>query len=219
MSITATALAPCSRCGEKTEITIYKSINISENPELKEKIRNGSLFIWECPHCRQANLARYETLYHDPEQKIMIWLMPSGELSETQMQAIANHTRAMGNYRLRLVKDVGALMEKILIFDSGLDDMAVEMCKYVTKMELVSRNGSAREEIESMPFHFHRTDETDGVRSLVFIYPDSGQMASLNVGFNVYEDSLGILERNPDIIPGQDTFMKIDQDWISSFMK
>ena len=44
-------------------------------------------------------------------------------------------------------------------------------------------------------------------------------MASLNVGFNVYEDSLGILERNPDIIPGQDTFMKIDQDWISSFMK
>ena len=111
MSITAKALAPCSRCGEKTEITIYKSINISENPELKEKIRNGSLFIWECPHCRQANLARYETLYHDPEQKIMIWLMPSGELSETQMQAIANHTRAMGNYRLRLVKDVGALME------------------------------------------------------------------------------------------------------------
>ena len=41
MSITATALAPCSKCGEKSEITVYKSINVSENTELKEKISNG----------------------------------------------------------------------------------------------------------------------------------------------------------------------------------
>ena len=95
MSITATALAPCSKCGEKSEITVYKSINVSENPELKEKIRNGSLFLWKCPHCGQANLARYESLYHDPEKKIMIWLMPSGDLPESQMQAIANHTKAL----------------------------------------------------------------------------------------------------------------------------
>ena len=103
MSITATALAPCNRCGERSEITVYKSMNVAENPELKEKLRDGSLFIWECPHCHQANLARYETLYHDPEKKIMIWLMPAGELPESQMKAIANHTRAMGDYRLRMV--------------------------------------------------------------------------------------------------------------------
>ena len=72
MSITAEAMAPCSKCGKKSEITIYRSINTAENPELKEKIRNGSLFIWECPECHQANLAKYETLYHDPEKKIML---------------------------------------------------------------------------------------------------------------------------------------------------
>ena len=215
MSITATALAPCSKCGEKSEITVYRSINISENPELKEKIRNGSLFIWECPHCRQANLAKYESLYHDPEGKIMIWLMPSGDLSETQMQAISNHTKAMGKYRLRLVKDVGELMEKILIFDAGLDDMAIEMCKYVTKMELVSKKRAGSENLAGAVFHFHRLEENDGMKSLVFIYPASGQMMSINIGYNVYEDSLGILQRNPDIIP-HDTFMKIDQDWIDS---
>ena len=219
MSIIAKALAPCSKCGEKSEITIYKSINISGNPELKEKLRDGSLFIWECPHCHQANLARYETLYHDPEKKIMIWLMPSGDLSETQMQAIANHTRAMGGYRLRLVKDVGALMEKLLIFDAGLDDMAVEMCKYVTKMEMMSGNRGMQEQLASAPIHFHRTEDNDGMKSLVFIYPAAGQMMSFRIGFNVYEDSLGIIARNPDIVPPQDTFTRIDQDWILSFMK
>lgn len=218
MSITATAIAPCSRCGERSEITIYKSINTSENPELKEKLRDGSLFIWECPHCRQANLARYETLYHDPEKKVMIWLMPSGELPESQMKAIANHTRAMGDYRLRMVKDVGELMEKILIFDAGLSDLAVEMCKYVTRMEILSKNKESSGEMASAHFHFHRLEERNGIRFLVFIYPSGGNMASLNVGFNVYEDSLGIIDRNPDIVPS-DAFMKIDQDWIQSFMK
>lgn len=218
MSIIAEAIAPCSRCGEKSEITVYKSINTSENPELADKIRNGSLFVWECPHCHQANLAKYESLYHDPARKIMIWLMPSGDLPETQARAISNHAKAMGGYRLRLVKDVGALMEKVLIFDAGLDDLAMEMCKYVTRMEMMSQKNAGRENLADIPLHFHRTEDHDGVKTLVFIYPDNGRMASISVGFNVYEDASGIIERNPDIIPA-DPFMKIDRDWILSFMK
>ena len=38
MSIINEALAPCSKCGQQTKVTVYKSINISENPELKEKV-------------------------------------------------------------------------------------------------------------------------------------------------------------------------------------
>ncbi len=218
MSITAEALAPCSKCGEKTRIKIYRSINTSEDPGLKEKIRNGSLFVWECPHCHQANLARYECLYHDPVSRIMVWLVPSGDFPESQMEAISNHTRAMGGYRLRLVSDVGALMEKILIFDAGLDDMAVEMCKYVTIMEMLSKGNHASDSISGTSFHFHRIEEKDGMKYMVFIYPSSGRMMSLDVGFNVYEDSLGIIGRNPDIIP-DGPFMKIDQEWISSVIR
>ena len=218
MSITATALAPCSKCGEKAEITIYKSINTAENPELREKISNGSLFIWKCPHCGQANLAKYESLYHDPDGKIMIWLMPSGDLPETQMQAISNHAKAMGDYRLRRVEDVGELMEKVLIFDAGLDDMAVEMCKYVTKMEMSAKKSAGQENLADTPFHFHRIEDIDGMKCLVFIYPSAGQMMSLNVGYNVYEDSIGILQRNPDIIP-QGTFLKIDRNWLASVIR
>ena len=121
MSLTAKANGVCSKCGQTTEITVYKSINTADNPELKEKVKNGSLFLWECPHCGTVNLARYETLYHDPQKKLMLWLVPDGKISETQMQAITNHTKAMGGYTLRLVRDMGELLEKVLIFDAGLD--------------------------------------------------------------------------------------------------
>ena len=56
MSIINEALAPCSKCGQQTKVTVYRSINISENPELKAKVKDGSLFLWECPHCGQVNL-------------------------------------------------------------------------------------------------------------------------------------------------------------------
>ena len=139
MSITAEAIAPCSKCGTQHKITIYRSINTAENPEIKEKLKDGSLFVWECPECHQKNLAKYEILYHDPEKKIMIWLLPSGDLPESQMNAIKNHTEAMGNYTLRRVSDTGSLMEKILIFDAGLDVAVIELCKYVTKTELAGK--------------------------------------------------------------------------------
>ena len=129
MSIINEALAPCTKCGQQHKVTVYRSINISENPELKAKVTDGSLFLWECPHCGQVNLTKYETLYHDPSGKLMVWLIPEGEISETQMHAITMHTKAMGGYTLRRVNDMGSLMEKVLINTAGLDDAVLEMCK------------------------------------------------------------------------------------------
>ncbi len=217
MSIINQALAPCSRCGQQHQITVYRSINISENPELKDKVRDGSLFLWECPHCGQVNLAKYETLYHDPAAKLMVWLIPSGEVSETQMQAITMHTKAMGGYTLRRVNDMGSLMEKVLIKDAGLDDMVLEMCKYVTKLEMVQKSVSAeqKEDFMAAAFHFYRSEGERDERLITFMYGLEGQMLGVNIGWNVYQDCSGILERNPQIRPDEG-FAVIDAGWLSS---
>lgn len=217
MSIINEALAPCSKCGQQHKVNVYRSINTGENPELKEKVRDGSLFLWECPHCGQVNLARYETLYHDPSSKVMIWLIPEGEVSETQMQAITMHTKAMGGYTLRRVNDMGSLMEKVLISDSGLDDVVLEMCKYVTKLEMLQKSVSAEQKDEFMAsvFHFYRSEGEGEERILTFMYALDGQMLGVNIGWNVYQDCSGILERNPQIKPA-DGFPRIDADWLSS---
>ena len=217
MSIISQALAPCSKCGQQNNVTIYKSINISENPELKEKVCDGSLFLWECPHCGQVNLAKYETLYHDPAAKLMVWLIPAGEISETQMHAITMHTKAMGGYTLRRVNDMGSLMEKVLISDAGFDDVVLEMCKYVTKMEMIQKSVSAeqKEEFLASVFHFYRCEGEGDERILTFMYALNGQMLGVNIGWNVYHDCAGILERNPQVRP-EEGFAKVDADWLSS---
>ena len=155
MSLINEALAPCSKCGQQHKVIVYRSINISDNPELKDKVRDGSLFLWECPHCGQVNLAKYETLYHDPAAKLMVWLIPAGEVSETQMQAITMHTKAMGGYTLRRVNDMGSLMEKVLVRDAQLDDVVLEMCKYITKLEMVQTTVGQEQKDEFMASTFH----------------------------------------------------------------
>lgn len=218
MSIINEALAPCSKCGQQQKITVYRSINVSENPELKAKVKDGSLFLWECPHCGQMNLAKYETLYHDPASKLMVWLIPNGEVSESQMQAITMHTKAMGGYTLRRVNDMGTLMEKVLISDAGLDDVVIEMVKYVTRLEMVQKSVGAdrKDEFMAAAFHFYRIEGEDDGRTLTFMYPFDGQMMGVNVGWNVYQDCEGILSRNPQIRPSTNTFERIDPTWLST---
>ncbi len=219
MSITVQAIAPCSKCGERHTIDVYKSINVSENPELKAKVRDGSLFLWECPHCGQANLARYETLYHDPEGKLMVWFIPEGEISESQMQAITMHTKAMGGYTLRRVNDTGSLMEKILVHDAGLDDVVLEMCKYVIKMEMTSKlSNEQAAELMTSAFRFYRLEGEGDDRLITLMYPYNRQMVGAKIGWNVYQDCLGILQRNTHIRPAEG-FARIDSDWLNSVMK
>lgn len=219
MSIIKEASAPCSKCGEKQIIRIYRSINVSEDPQLKEKVRNGSLFLWECPHCGQVNLAKYETLYHDPAARLMVWLLPEGDISETQMKAITMHTKAMGGYTLRRVTDMGSLMEKVLIHDAGLDDVVLEMCKYVTKMEMISKitGKDNQEALMKAKFNFYRIEGEADERMITLMFPHDGQMSGVNIGWNVYQDCEGILSRNPHIRPGEG-FVNVDADWLATML-
>ena len=226
MSLTAKANGVCSKCGQTTEITVYKGINTADNPELKEKVKNGALFLWECPHCGTVNLARYETLYHDPQKKLMLWLVPDGKISETQMQAITNHTKAMGGYTLRLVRDMGELMEKVLIFDAGLDDVVIELCKWVTKREMTSTSGKEtkfeekqnNDEISAATFHFYKVEGEGDGRAIIMSYASKGQMVGMKIGWNVYEDCEGIIRRNPSVRPAEG-FVRVDAKWIESIVR
>ena len=153
-------MASCSNCGCRKEITVLNGINVGENPSLKPKVKDGSLFLWECPSCGKANLATWQTIYHDPEEKLMIWLLPEGLIPEEKVEALGHQIEASSDlpegYVFRRVTDVGSLIEKVNIFDAGLDDTVIEMCKYVTKMELAEKGGA--KDLVDVQMKFFRTD-------------------------------------------------------------
>ena len=161
--------AICSRCGESHAVATYPSINVAADPDLKARVRDGSLFVWECPHCGARNLLKYETLYHDPAEKLMVWLLPG---DAEPPRAVADAVKELDGYTLRLVREVGDLVEKVNIHACGLDDVLVEMCKYVTRLEMADQQ--KRPEIQDAPLKFFKMDGPDN--DLVFSFPLDGEM-------------------------------------------
>lgn len=214
MSIPLNARLKCTGCGATVDVPAYGSINVRENPELKASVKDGSLFLWECPECGSRNFIQYDTLYHDPDSRVMVWLLAAGD--NPDLSVMERFADTLGDYTLRKVADIGSLIEKVNIFDAGLNDIAVELCKCVTKMELAEKVPDKADAILNAPFKFYCIDGAD--HEITLSFPLDGAMQGVKIGFNVYEDSLGIIGRNPAMKPAPG-FALINQDWLEKFFK
>lgn len=187
----------CPTCGTAFDVQRHDLVNVKENPELKASVLNGDIFLQECPRCGRRHLVGGPLVYLDPDERVLVMLSDKPlTLADT------------GGYTARLVSRAGDLVEKVKIFDAGLDDRAIEMCKYVTKQE-AGKPG--------MDLKFLRLDGADN--ELVFTYPAAGQMELLVVGFNVYEDCRGIIARNPHVAERARGLAVIDEAWVASLLR
>ena len=187
----------CPTCGTAFDVQRHDLVNVKENPELKASVLNGDIFLQECPRCGRRRLVGGPLVYLDPDEGVLVMLSDKPlTLADT------------GGYTARLVSRAGDLVEKVKIFDAGLDDRAIEMCKYVTKQE-AGKPG--------MDLKFLRLDGADN--ELVFTYPAAGQMELLAVGFNVYEDCRGIIARNPHVAERARGLAVIDEAWVASLLR
>ena len=187
----------CPTCGTAFDVQRHDLVNVKENPELKAAVLNGDIFLQECPRCGRRHLVGGPLVYLDPDEGVLVMLSDKPlTLADT------------GGYTARLVSRAGDLVEKVKIFDAGLDDRAIEMCKYVTKQE-AGKPG--------MDLKFLRLDGADN--ELVFTYPAAGQMELLAVGFNVYEDCRGIIARNPHVAERARGLAVIDETWVASLLR
>ncbi|MGN0202469.1 MAG: CpXC domain-containing protein [Candidatus Cryptobacteroides sp.] len=208
----------CASCGTRQAVSIPERINVKDNPELKAGVKDGSLFVWTCPNCGTQNLVSAgPLLYHDPDSRLMVYLLPPGSVPPEMEKALESRSAdiadALEDYTLRRVDDAGTLLEKVNIFDAGLDDCVMEICKHVTKLEM-AQNGDKSALDAAMKFF--RLEGPDN--ELIFSYPKDGSMQCVGVGFNVYEDCAAILRRNPSVRPAGG-FPKVDSDWVDSFFR
>ena len=192
-SVVANERLRCSRCGHEYEVPVYRYIDAVAEPSLKEKVKNGSLFVRECPECGLRELISTPVVYRDTH---LLLCLSDRKMSVEGLEGLSG----------RLVGDVGSFIEKVKIFDSGLDDVPMEFCKFVTRQELG----------KDVDLKFLRTDGAD--QDIILTYPEGGQMQMLSVGFNVYEDCCAIVGRNPVITEGLSGLVKVDREWAEQFL-
>ena len=186
----------CPKCGREFAAPELRTLDVSKDPSLKESVKDGSLFLCRCPHCGTSSLAPEPVLYHDPSAQLLI-AYTSAPLSSEGLEG----------YTCRLVSSIGELIEKVKIFDAGLDDIALEMAKFITRQELG----------KDVDLLFFSLDGADN--EITLTYPEDGQMQLVRIGFNVYEDCAGILLRNPDIKKSATGLCRVDRGFVEAFLR
>lgn len=126
-------LIQCPFCGKKFFFKMYDSVNVGLNPEYKKRVIDKTLFRYECPQCHNSDYVLYSILYHAPEIGYMIqvcWDTESARSFSLRKEVLRlSQFTGIRNYRFRSVVGYGELIEKILLFDAGLDDFAIELLK------------------------------------------------------------------------------------------
>ena len=126
----------CPKCGTEHPFVIWSSINTTLNPDMKAAVKDLSAFQFECPSCGEKTYVDYGCLYHQMEDRIMIQYANSDKSAEQCYEmmtrdgptGILQDMRKNG-YLLRIVRSQRELLEKIAVFDAGLDDRIIEICK------------------------------------------------------------------------------------------
>lgn len=117
----------CPECHESFHADIYPSINVQMDEGLKNKVLGGQLFDFECAHCHSTFHVPYPVLYHDMEKKLLIQFTPETDLSKTK--EVLDHVDKKEDYTIRIVDSYRNWIEKLLIYENGLDDRIMELYK------------------------------------------------------------------------------------------
>ena len=125
------------------EINSWDSINVSLDPDMKNKVLDRSAFFGECPSCGFRFTVNYGFLYHDMEKRYMLHYVQCKEEeqdvlriynSSNEENAAMRENALMKGYTFRIVRSYNELIEKICIFDAGLDDRIIEIYKVVIEL-------------------------------------------------------------------------------------
>lgn len=225
MTVKHTQSIKCLKCKKESDFEFYGSINTALDPKLKQRVKNFDIFKFICPHCGSEQFVNYSFLYHQMEDKFMIFYCQDDEevakVRALYAEDFATATDENGQerpidtsgYRRRIVIGADNLVEKIRIFDAGLDDRLIEVYKIMLfgqmQAELAEIPGGA--DVDEV----FLDEQLDG--SLDFVFVAAGRaVGAVPFAQEVYDVVKGQYAEAVDRLAAAEPV--IDQDWAFDFL-
>lgn len=188
MATCVTKEVSCPSCGAVNKSQMWIEIERSADPQLREKLLSETLFDWQCPDCGYRAQMVYPCLYHDKKGGWMVCLSPAGRTPEV-MQAEQHHPGLL-HVKKRLVLTPAQLKEKVMVFERGFNDVALEMVKLALQ-ELTEQKRDMR--VDKM-YYLTDSEELDYLGFSMFLRGEEKPVYQ-GVRLEVYEKSLRAAHR------------------------
>ena len=214
MSLCKSIKVQCPTCGHSQKYNYYGSINVTVDKELKKSVRDLSVFRVYCKHCGEKINVLHPMLYHDMDKNLQIWLLPRGTTEEEKavenkhFREIKSHP-PLPDYTTRLVATPFLLVDKVKVFDAGLDDRVIELCKIFMYGDLCDENPQySNREITDAFFHQFK----DGTNAIQYLCVNNDENFTLRIDDEYYSTIANAFKETFEKMPS-DAFDEIDQTW------
>lgn len=204
----------CPMCGEMGKAEIYTSVNATVHKALRDKVLDGGLFAWRCPSCGYSARLTYPILYNDMKNRFMVYLIPKIDRFQLCDKELEEKYANLRNISKRVVPDFNSFKEKIFIFESGLDDMAVELTK-VAISQTVSKKLGGVEVAEGYLSMYDRESNTMG---FTYFTGDEREPYVQTARLEIYGKSKDIVEKFAVKDKKLKGYLKIDREWAENIL-
>lgn len=87
----------CPKCGQEQETVVWNSVNVSLDPELRQKLFDAQINRFTCESCKNTAFIDEPLLYHDMNKQYCVQYYPLQELEDEsflkQFTADGRHNR------------------------------------------------------------------------------------------------------------------------------
>lgn len=177
----------CPKCGAAVRTRMWPGVCAQDNPELRSRVLDETFFDWKCTECGYSARFEYPCLYHDRELGFMVYVAPNGGDREFRPVDVAEKFPQLAGVKKRVVASPAELKEKILIFEAGLDDYAVELVKYALAGVLEKKSGQ-----KNVQGYFCYADEKNNRIGFAFFPEGETEPVTRKTSMDAYRKSLEI---------------------------
>lgn len=75
----------CPHCESEQKTTVWRTINTTIDPELKQNLLDGQINMFRCPDCDYEGHVDLDLLYHDMRQEFLVQYYPFYWLDEADL--------------------------------------------------------------------------------------------------------------------------------------
>jgi hypothetical protein len=119
----------CPSCKAKQDIVIWKSINVTRDPEIREQLFTGRINYFTCGSCKFEGFISAPLVYDDMEKKICVNYVPVEYLDDEEY--LKQSFTPEGGIRLVLTKDTAHIADTDYFRNAHIVFSMAELIRYV----------------------------------------------------------------------------------------
>ncbi len=204
----------CPKCEQQSTVELMCSINTAAEPRARELVFDEDFFRWKCKKCGFQTKLLHPLLYNDIQNKFMVYYIPKVERSRIADEKLEKEFSVLADVKKRIVPDVNAMKEKILLLEKHYHDAAVELSKLAVSEVVGKSTGQTVHE-----GYCTEIDRSENVIGFQFFIGSDRRSYLQTTRFDVYNRSLSIVKEYFPDLDKHTGFLNIDHSWAKEALR